>query len=329
MPTPTVFLAGRMSAPRKDWIAERLTTEWDILTWTEEEPFERFVELAPQADALVGGRIHGDWPPVPNLKLYQIPFAGFDWIGPEDVPAGCSVCNTYEHEIAIAEYVFGAMLEREIGLCAADRRFRSHGWDGRVPGTGANHGELYGKTLGIVGYGRIGREVARRGEAFGLRVIAVSRSDRPTPEGLAWYGTMDMLDRLMAESDHILVALPLSDETRSIIGAAQFAQMKPDAFIINVGRGHTIDEEALYTALTDRRIGGAVIDVWYSYPTPKDPERPPSRFPFQELDNVLMTPHFSARTEPMRTRRWTFIVENLDRLARGDALENVCFTGVA
>ena len=121
--------------------------------------------LAPTADAFVGGYIKGEWPATPKLRLYQIPFTGYDWIGPGDVPAGCQVCNTFEHETTIAEYVLCAMLEWEFGIAESDRQFRANGWTGRRIGYGPTHGELYGKTIGIVGYGHIGQEVARRAEA--------------------------------------------------------------------------------------------------------------------------------------------------------------------
>ena len=328
--TPTVFLAGRMSVPWAEWLQEQLTTDWNILTWSEDDDdFDKFVELAPQADALVGGRIRGNWPDVPNLKLYQIPFTGFDWLHPEDVPKGCTVCNAFEHEIAIAEYVMAALLDWEIGLSKSHQRFRAHGWEGRTPGIGPNHGEVYGKTLGIVGYGHIGRETAARAVAFGMRTIAVSRTARPTPAPLERLETMDGLDALLRDSDYVLVALPLNDETHDLIDADRFAQMKPDAVLINVGRGHVVEEEALYRALADKKIGGAIIDVWYSYPSPVEPDRPPSRFPIQELDNLVMTPHNSARSGAARLRRWGVVARNLDHLARGEELENICFRGTA
>ena len=324
---PTVFLAGRMSVPWMEWIQDRLTTDWNIVTWSEDEAFERFVELAPGADAIVGGRITGDWPAVPNLKLYQIPFTGFDWLNPKDVPKGCTVCNAFEHEIAIAEYVMAALLDWEIGLSESSRRFRTIGWEGRTPGIGSNHGEVYGKTLGIVGYGHIGRETALRADAFGMRTIAVTRTARETPAPLARLQTMDGLDDLLGESDYVLMALPLTPETRGLMDADRIARMKPDGILINVGRGPVIDEEALYRSLAEKRIGGAIIDVWYTYPTPEEPDRPPSKFPFQELDNVIMTPHNSARSGAARLRRWGAVARNLDHLAKGEALENICFRG--
>ena len=326
--TPTVFLAGRMSAPWKDWLPERLESDWTMLCWTEEEGPDRFAELLPQADAIVGGRLGAaDWPAAPKLKLYQIPFTGYDWLTPADVPAGCTVCNAYEHEIAIAEYVFAALLDWEIGLSRASRRFRTHGWEGRTPGIGANHGEVYGKTLGIVGYGHIGRETATRAAAFGVRTIAVSRTERPAPAPLDWLKRMEALDELLAESDYVLLALPLTDATRGLIDAGRLACMKETGVLINVARAEVVDEEALYRALAEKRIGGAVIDVWYQYPTADEPDRPPSRFPFQDLENLIMSPHNSARSGAARERRWGVVARNLDRLAKGETLENICFTG--
>lgn len=103
--------------------------------------------------------------------------------------------------------------------------------------------------------------------------------------------------------------------------------MKTSATIINVGRAPVIDEEALYNALAEKRIGGAFLDVWYGYPTPEDPERPPSRFPIHELDNVIMTPHCSSRSEASRERRWMTVPRNLDHLARGEPLDNIALRG--
>jgi phosphoglycerate dehydrogenase-like enzyme len=327
MERPTLLLAGRMTQPRVGWMEQTLTSDWTILSWSEDEPFEALTEKASRADAVVAGRIEGGWPAFPKLKLYQIPFTGHDWIGPGDVPDGCLVCNTFEHEIAVAEYVLAAMLEKEIGLAASDRHFRAQGWDGKSSWSGASHGELFGKTVGIIGYGRIGREVARRARAFGMRCIAVTRTAAPAPAPRERVEDMEGLDNMLRESDYVLIALPLSEETKDLIGQHRLALMKAEAVIINVGRGLVIEEAALYAALAEQRIGGAIIDVWYQYPRDGDLVRRPSTFPFHELDNIIMTPHFSAHSEAMRARRWAFVAANIDRMARGEELENVCFLG--
>ncbi len=323
----TVLLAGDMGHPWKQWLQEHLTTDWDIQTWARDEPFEQFAELIVTADAIAAGPVKGDWPAVPKLRLYNIPFTGFEWLDPSTLPTSCAVCNSRAHEIAMAEYIMGTMIERQIGFSADDRQFRRDNWNGLMPGVGPVHGELYGKTLGIIGYGLIGREVAKRADAFGMRVVGISRSAPVETAPLAWFGDMSDMDRLLQESDVVLMALPLSDATTGLFDAACFEKMKPEAIFMNVGRGPIVVEEALFDALKAQRIRGAVIDVWYQYPTRTEPDPAPSRFPFHELDNVLMTPHNSARTEETRIRRWDGIAANLDALARGEPLQNVCFYG--
>lgn len=136
------------------------------------------------------------------------------------------------------------------------------------------------------------------------------------------------MDTLLAESDFIICCAPGGAATRGMINARSFEIMKPDAVIANVGRGEVIDEAALYNALASRRIRGGIIDVWYVYPSDDDPNPWPSRFPFQKLDNIIMSPHNSAWTAEMSDRRWVFVADNLDRLARGEPLRNICFEGV-
>jgi len=323
---PNLLLAGRNTAPRKALIEQNLTTTWNISTWSEDEPFDRFVELLPKADAIVAGAIKGTWPSAPNLKFRQVPHTGINWVAPEDMPKGCIVCNTFGHEIAIAEYILACMLESAIGLSKIDQKFRTDYWEDYHPGIGPNHLELHGKTVGIIGYGHIGREVAKRANAFGMNVIAVSRTVYPAPE-LKSFKTMADFDELLASSDYVVVAVPLSEETEGLVNKNTFKTMKSDGFLINVGRGHVVDETDLYTALLEHQIRGAAIDVWYQYPKDGDPDCKPSKHPFEELENVIMTPHCSGSTDAMRDRRWSFIASNLDRFARGEPLENVCFEG--
>jgi len=333
---PTVLLAGRMSTAREALLRELLTTDWNILTWDEDQDVERLIELAPQADVLVGGRFDAATdaragsllPTLTNIKLRLVPHTGINWMQPSDAPKGCIVCNAFGHEISIAEYIIAGMLESAIGLRATDARFRAEGWAGRRPGLNPPHGELYEMTVGIVGYGHIGREVAKRAAAFGMRVIAASRTVYEAPE-LDWFGPMDQLGKLLGESDYVVVTLPLADETEGLFDAVKFAQMKPTAVIVNVGRGLVINEKALFEAIRDQRISGAIIDVWFDYPHEGDVDCRPSKYPFEDFDNVLMTPHCSGSTDPMRRRRWAQVAENLDRFQRGEDPINVCFEGTA
>jgi phosphoglycerate dehydrogenase-like enzyme len=232
------------------------------------------------------------------------------------------VCNCFEHEIGIAEYVLATMLEWSIGIRRLDDKFRQGSWAGSYL-LGPRHGEVFGKAVGILGYGHIGREVARRARAFGMRVTCCTRTPRPDDLADEVLGR-DRLPDVLASSDFVVVALPLTDDTRGLLNEAALASMRPSAVLINVARGAIVDEEALYTALKERRIAGAILDVWYRYPPRRRPEPTwPSAFPFHDLDNVLMTPHASGWTDGLLVRRNRAMATNLNRLARGEPLLNV------
>ncbi len=302
-------------------IPEFLTTSWTIEV-ADSSNREEMARGLLDADAMVSMKWSSDMPPAPRLRLLQLPGAGTDDIAFESVPARAAVCNVYEHEIGIAEYILSAMLQWVIGIPRMDAALRRGQWYGSHL-SGPRHDELYGKAVGIIGYGRIGREVARRARAFGMRVIACSRTPRNADEFVERVDMMDRLPALLQESDFVVLALPLEPSTAGVIGKRQLANMKPGAVIINVARGALIDERALFEACRDRRIGGAVIDTWFKYPARGDAVAEPSNLPFRELENVIMTPHASGWTEGLRPRRSRMIAENLDRLARGESLVNV------
>ena len=321
---PTILIQGAIAASRADLARQYAPEDWEVLVWDpgRNAPSD-FPAMARQADVIVGGGIPTPWPDCPRLKLFQIPWTGFDFTSPEKMPSGLPVANTYEHESAMAEYVLLSMLEWQIGLRHMDAEIRAHGWNGYGPGVAPTHGEVMGKTLGIVGYGHIGFETATRANAFGMRCIGIRRSARPCPSELDWLGQPDRLDELLSQSDFVLIACDMNDETRGMIDTARLSAMKPDGVIINVARGKIIDEEALYDALSSRTIGGAVIDTWYNYGA----DTWPSNKPFHELDNVLLSAHRSAVTEEMHRRRWQFVIANCARAINGEQPENIVFTG--
>jgi phosphoglycerate dehydrogenase-like enzyme len=137
--------------------------------------------------------------------------------------------------------------------------------------------------------------------------------------------TLDGLHDFMSLADAVVVSLPLTENTQGLVDARAIASMRPDAVLINVGRGAVIDEKALYEALAARRIGGAVIDTWYQYPTPTQPECAPSQYDFSALDNVLMTPHMSGWTAGTVRRRQETLADNIERLSRDEPLINVLY----
>ena len=306
----------------------RLTTEWSLSELSVADDVRALAEAAGTVDVIVGGPMPVPIPTGARLRLYHSPYTGHDWITPADLPRGAIFCNTHEHETTIAEHVLAAMLEFQTGLMRETHPvMKARSYDGRSINTGPRHRELRDTTIGIIGYGHIGREVARRCKAFAMTVMALSRNPRPEPGLTDWYGTPDQLETLLGASDFVLVCAPGGGATRGMINARAFRVMKEDSVIINVGRGEVIDEAALFEALSSRRIRGAAIDVWYVYPSPTWPNPWPSRFPFHKLDTMIMSPHSSAWTAEMSDRRWAFVAGNLDRFARDEALINICFSG--
>jgi phosphoglycerate dehydrogenase-like enzyme len=244
-----------------------------------------------------------------------------DFIDFAAVPPGVRVCNCYGHAEGTAEYVMLALLlwcqTSFVPSDASFRNERSWRFSGRV--NGPIMGELYGKTVGIVGLGTIGRAVAERLQGFGARVLGCNRTLRDVPHVDAQF-PLERIDEFLPQCDYVVVAAALAPETERLFCAKRFAAMKPTAVFVNVGRGQVADEDALWTALKEKRIRGATLDVWYAYPRHDDLTVPPSKHPFHELDNVWMTPHIAAWTTGMVERRWSEIARNLDSLARGEPL---------
>ena len=256
-----------------------------------------------------------------RLKLVQVPGAGLDRIDRAALPQGAWLANAYGHETGIAEYVLGAMLALTRGFARIDAALRRGAWESQwAVGTPppVPWPELAGKTLGIVGYGRIGQGVARRARGFDMEILAIRRDVwRSADDELELLGGLDVLDEVLQRSDYVVLTLPLTPATRGLIGAAQLRAMKPTAVLVNVSRAEIVEEQALYHALAERRLAGAALDVWYRYPTDAAPTLP-ARQPFHELDNVLMTPHVSGWTEGMLEARAALIAENIARVARGE-----------
>lgn len=326
-----VLLQGRIAADQESYLKGCTDADWQISAWdpARHSPQE-FTELAATADVIVGGNIPLEhWPAVPKLKLFQIPWTGYNFTTPARMPSGVAVANCYEHETAIAEYVLLAILEWQLGLSKMDQSFRKTGWNGLYPGGGKFHGEVRGSTLGIVGYGHIGEEVAKRAAPFGIRTIGTRRQQVPTPPELDWLGTESQLPELLSQSDFVLVACDLNDATANLFNQTTLAMMKNTGVLINVSRGGVVDEEALYNALKTHSIGGAVIDVWYNYNQPGEDDVWPCNLPFQDLDNVILSAHESGSTKQLLQRRWEAVANNVRRVMNGEPAQNVVFIGEA
>lgn len=275
------------------------------------------------AEVVVGPTLDQRHPFPQAARLYQCVGAGIDAIDRARLPAGCTLCNVYGHEGPIAEYVVAALLGRHIPFAEADAGLRAGSWHWLAGRPDNLREEWSGSRLGIVGYGHIGREVARKAKAFDVVVHVANRSFRGDDRHVDRAWPLEDLPRMCAEVDALVVTLPDAPETRGLVDAACFAALPPHAVVLNVGRGTVIEEQALYEALREQRIGGAVIDTWYVYPSAEDPRPQPSHLPFHELSNVVMTPHMSAWTRGLIRRRQAVMIENVRRLQAREPLVNV------
>jgi phosphoglycerate dehydrogenase-like enzyme len=284
----------------------------------------RLAQVAPEIDILVSNHWRADYPKAPKIRLVQSVATGVELFDLAALPKGCSICNAFGHETSIAEYVVMTMLALHHRFFQIAGEFRERGsWATSWVQSGAPHGEVRGTTLGIVGYGRVGREVARRAAPFGCRILAANRTPREAEPGVERVFPLSELDRMLPECDTVAICTALGPETTGLITAHRLALMKPAAFLINIARGQVVDEDALYTALRGNKIGGAAIDVWWQYPNQDDPARRGSRHPFHELPNVIVTPHNSGWTAGMVRRRWDEIADNIARFVRGESLNNI------
>jgi phosphoglycerate dehydrogenase-like enzyme len=318
---------GNVAADTANGIRAELPPTLRAAILADPQQLVRSPEAAADADILVSNHWRAEYPPAPKLRLVQSVATGIELIDLAALPRGVAVCNAFGHETAIAEYVLMTMLVWSHRLREIESEFRGRSsWRASWVQSGPPHGEILGSTVGIVGLGRVGCEVARRAAAFGCNVLAANRSARPAQDGVARVYPLTELDSLLPVCDFVVLSTALGPETERLIDARRLALMKRSSFLVNIARGAVVDEGALYAALRDRRIAGAAVDVWWQYPSPADPERRPSRLAFHELSNVIMTPHCSGWTEGMVRRRWSEVAENLNRFVRGEPLANVVVT---
>jgi phosphoglycerate dehydrogenase-like enzyme len=319
---------GRVAADTAAGIETQLPAALETVIIDDPIDRTRLPAAAAAADILVSNHWRADYPPAPRVRLVQSVATGVDLFDLPALPSNVTVCNAFGHETAIAEYVVMTMLALHHRLFEISHEFREGGsWRTSWVESGAPHGEVRGTTLGIIGYGRVGREVARRAAPFGCRILAANRTPHPAADGIERVYPLAELDHMLPQCDTVALCTALGPQTTGLIDARRLALMKPEAFLINIARGQVVDEDALFAALRDRKIGGAALDVWWQYPNAAEPNRRGSRHPFHELPNVIVTPHNSGWTTGMVHRRWNEVAENLNRFVRGDPLINIVVAG--
>ncbi len=313
-----------MYRPFAGWLRERLGGG-HRLRFPEPAGLEDSAVVHPDTDVLVTARFPAAWAPrFPALRLLHAAGAGLDKIALDALAPDVRVCCTFGHGTAVAEHVVMVMLALLRRLLPADRELRFGRWlnpayDAGVPLPGT----LAGRFAVILGTGEIGVATAKLAGALGVRCCGVNRTGRMTAGSpFSRIRPLSSLREILPDADFLVVALPLTDETRGLIGREEIALLPSSAFLVNVARGPIVDETALFEALHSRVLAGAALDVWYAHPAPGATRGAPSRLPFRELDHVIMTPHVSGFTQETFRQRTENIAANILALAAGGELRH-------
>ncbi|WP_339733440.1 hydroxyacid dehydrogenase [uncultured Gimesia sp.] len=250
----------------------------------------------------------------PQLKIIARAGVGLDNVDTDYAQAkGIIVCFTPDaNSLSVAELTIGLMMALLRRIPEARQDTLTGGWN-RIKFTGT---ELYGKTFGLIGMGRIGSMTATRAHAFGMKIIAADpylAADAPVLKELN--GRLVSLDELLAESDVISCHSPLTPDTRKMLTYSHFSQMKPDAFFINTSRGEVVDERGLTQALLEHKLAGAALDV-------RETE-PPEQSPLNQMENVILTPHIAAFTVEAQERVVDSVCEDVRLVLSGKPAINV------
>jgi glyoxylate reductase len=257
----------------------------------------------------------------PKLKIIAQLAVGYDNI---DLKAaknkGIYVTNTPDALTdASADFSFALLMAISRRVVEADKYVRAGNWKVAWHPTMMLGAPLRGATLGIVGAGRIGQAMAKRGRGFDMKILYFNRSAKPDFEKECGAQRVD-LDTLLKESDFVSLHVPLNEQTRALINAEKLALMKKTAYLISNARGPVIEEKALYEALKNHQIAGAALDVFCTEPTPKNN-------PLLELDNIVVAPHISSANTVTRTKMSVMNAEDITAVLMGKEPQNIVVSG--
>lgn len=253
----------------------------------------------------------GEYPCLEHVRLIQLLSAGVDQMPFADLlPRIVIAGNVGAYALPMAEHVIGMILALAKRICLQSEKLRKGEWDKFTPNR-----PLSGMTAGILGFGGIGRATARLLRAFDMRISAINTSGASS-EPTDFIGTLRDLERVLRAADVVVISLPLTQATRSLIGKEQLDWMKPDAILINVSRGDVLDEGALYAHLKNHPDFLVGLDAWWTEPAGQ--ERFQTKYPFLDLPNVLGSPHNSAIVPNIWVTAARHAAENIKRYLTGE-----------
>ncbi len=234
------------------------------------------------------------------------------------------VCNSHINAAEVAEYAITLLFTVAKNIIPNDRELRKGDWKYAFGGLNPNI-EIRDKTCLILGLGSIGSEIAKRLKAFDVKIIAATRSGKSKHANLVdRLVKIDEVRPLVEESDFIILSLPLTPESEGLVNGEFISWMKSDSILVNISRGRIVNEKALFDALRDNRIRGAGLDVWWRYPKKWSGKgNPPSDVPFQELDNLVASPHRAGYSENTEREYFQFTGENILRFIQGETPLNI------
>ncbi len=299
------------------WFSERLQKEFPELQVVHLPDYKRVDEEIVDAEVVVSWSIRPAqitsakklrWIHSTATAIHQLMF-------PELVNSDIVLTNARDvHGPVVAEHVIALMFALAKKIPDAVRFQQGHEWaQQRMFDERPRVREIAGATVGLIGMGAIGRAVATSAKALGMRVIAMREHPEKGTYGAAEIFGPEQVDEIFRQADYIVLAAPVTDATKAIANADRLALMKPDASLINVGRGQLVDEAALTSALRNSKIGGAALDVFR-----KEPIAPDS--PLWDAPNLLITPHTAALTDKQWERHYALFSENLRRYLNGQPL---------
>jgi D-2-hydroxyacid dehydrogenase (NADP+) len=311
---PTILLNLPQDAVDAVQIAEMesIMHGYQVLVTRDRDRMEAFLD---QVEIVAGGPLGDLLERMPHLRWYQQWAAGADWLAhyPGAVAADFVLTTASGvHAVPISEHVLALMSAWVRRLNEAVLKQAQGEW--QAP-PGESLGELYESTLLVVGAGAIGERIARLADALGMRVLAIRHNpDRPVEGAEAVYGP-DCLLEALPQADFVVLAAPLTAATRGMIGRAELGAMKRSVFLVNIGRGGLVQQDALVRALSDGQIAGAGLDVF-------DPEPLPADSPLWAMPNVIITAHYSGATPCYHKRALVIFLDNLRRYRDGQPLRN-------
>ncbi|MEM7033109.1 MAG: D-2-hydroxyacid dehydrogenase [Chloroflexota bacterium] len=305
-----------VTAPWVNNYVDRMREEFPQVEFMYHEAKADNIAAAADAEVIFGPVDSELFLAAKNVKFIQSASAGVEWMrnAPELADTEVMVANTRgAHAPTIAEHTMGMLVFLARGFDSLYKSQLEHDWQRPVQKTGVG---LVGLTMGIIGLGNIGRAIAKRAQAFDMRVIAIDAHEVPQPDTVTKLGRLDGMPDLIRESDVVVVTVPITPETRGLIGPDELALLKPDAFLLVVSRGGIIHEPTLVSMLKEGKLAGAALDVTETEPLPAESD-------LWDAPNLFITPHSSPSSKQTHNNVTAIMKDNLRRYLAGETLNNL------